>query len=257
MPSRGELDRHHLRHGDDAALRGAVGGAPEIAAHAADRGDVDDRAAAGRPHCGDGGAGDEEGADDVDVEDAPELGRGDLVERLVLRDPGRVDDAAQGTDPFGGLRHRGRDRRLVGDVERHPHDPLAPLRELGLGPLQPGGVAVGDRDAPAVGGELSRRREPDPGRAAGDERPALIHRPHSAFESGTLVMASSGPSPDLPLPEGEVETALGGQAITNLLMLRCEAKPSLEARTGGRARHRQGCVLRGSPRVKPGGRTSG
>src|SRR3954464_2442379 len=88
------------------------------------------------------------------------------------------------------------------------------------------------------------------------DAPPVTNAPRSFTDrTPRLNSASSSwhpPSPDLPLPEREVETALGGQAITNLLMLRCEAKPSLEARTGGRARHRQGCVLRGSPRASPG-----
>ena len=55
---------------------------------------------------------------------------------LVLRDPGRVDDALQRPDPRGGLDDRGLDRRLVGDVEREPHEPIAGIGELGLGALQ-------------------------------------------------------------------------------------------------------------------------
>ena len=54
----------------------------------------------------------------------------------------------------------------------------------------------------------------------------------------------------------ETKTFIGWVAALMFPMLRCEA-PSLEARTGRGAPRRQGCVLRGDPRVKPGGRTSG
>ena len=103
-PVRPELERHRLRQAPDRVLRGAVvGEARPARVDGVDRGDVDDRAAVAlRPHLRSRRPDAEERAADVDVEDALELLRGDILEQEVREDAGVVHEHVEPAEAVDG-----------------------------------------------------------------------------------------------------------------------------------------------------------
>ena len=105
--------------GDDPPFEAV--GAPSAAAQARPS-DVDDGAAAAVLHEARRRPGDDEGADDVDIEDLAQEGDRRLQRVDVGGDPGRVDDAVEAAECLARHGHRLLGGRLVGDIERRGED---------------------------------------------------------------------------------------------------------------------------------------
>ena len=114
----GAVVGQHLRQPDHRSLGSAIGAAPPAAAQPRHRADVDDGPPARVAHDARGGAGDHEGADDVDVEHLANEGGWRFEGSTVGGDAGRIDhavDAAERLARHGDRLFRG---GLVGDIER-------------------------------------------------------------------------------------------------------------------------------------------
>ena len=146
---------------DEAVLGGVVGAAVGDAGESGDRGDVNDASLALLKHDGADGTGEGEGCDEVDLEDAVEVGGGDVFCGRDVADSGVVDEdvdlAPALVDGFDGLGDVG----FVGDVA-----------EEGFG------ISVGDRGAGfeveegegvSGGGEEFGGATADPLRSPGDD----------------------------------------------------------------------------------------
>ena len=174
MPCGGPLARERPRVALDRGARRARVRHPREPVVRGER-DVDDRAAAGRLHreLG-GGAGHALGAADVQPHHgAPPL-RLDRLGRHEVLPAGVVDEHVETAVTIEARSHEPICVRVLAHVpgrERGARpDPLGRLREHALAP-------AGDHHPRAAGGQLGRRREPQPGPAAGDEHDAPLEHP--------------------------------------------------------------------------------
>jgi hypothetical protein len=83
-----EAGRHHLRHRDHTTLRSTIGGAAGVAAHAGNTGDVHARCAGA--HYARARLADQEGAAQIDRNDAVEQFRRGVEKRNVGTDAGGI-----------------------------------------------------------------------------------------------------------------------------------------------------------------------
>ena len=173
-PVRRVLDRGGLGEDAHGALRGVIGRVRMRADDAADRGDVDDGAAACALHRRDGGLGAEEDAGRVDLHDlVPLLERligqprsgGDAGLDVQLRiAAGDAGDVAQDVDAavaLLGLRDDRRPLRLAADILEGERRRAAAVDDLGSDALAQSGVAVRQQHLGAVLREQARRLRAD------------------------------------------------------------------------------------------------
>jgi len=176
-----QLARNRQRHRDDAAFRCAVGGLPDLPLERSNRSRVDDDAALAAGirrvagHCVGGEPQRIESADQVDVDDAREtlqLMRAVFADdALARRNTRAIDEPVQCAE----FAHGGVDRLLhlclVRHVDRH---------ELRMDTERRGeffaGIAIqiGDDDLAAGSNEMARGRSAEAGRAAGNQKDAIL-----------------------------------------------------------------------------------
>ena len=172
------LDRGGLGEDAHRALGGVIGGIGVRADDAADRGDIDDRAAAGALHGRDRGLGAEEHAGGVDLHDAvPVLERLigqprpggeaglDVLLGIAAGDAGDVAEYVEAAVALLGLRHDGRPPRLLADVLEGKRRRAAGVGDLLRYALAQSSVAVRQQHLGAVQREQcvpSPRRCPMP-----------------------------------------------------------------------------------------------
>ena len=160
-----ELECGHPHQSDHAGLGRAVGGLAPCRLDGGQAGHRDDRATVG--HHPPGRLHGQEGAGQVEVDDAPELGDR-VVEDRRRGAPTRVGDGdVEVPEAFHG-RARERRRPVVGgDVAGHDHDRVA---EGGGEIVEKGLVEVADADLGPLGHEPLHDGAPDAARATGDDR---------------------------------------------------------------------------------------
>jgi hypothetical protein len=167
----GELDGHGAGDGGDAAFRGGVA----VAAGNAHQGDVrrhvDNRAAAGTKNCGNAEAAAEEGAEQIQLDGAPEFVQRRLGHVVVAGGgaAGVVVQDVQRAVVADCLVDGGFDAVGVGDVGWDGEGGAAFPGDQVCGLLAGGLVAFGDDDAGALLGEQYGGGAADAGSGAGDE----------------------------------------------------------------------------------------
>ena len=174
-----KLARDRQGHADDAALRGRIGGLPDLAVIGRDRSGVDHDAALAackrlqlrhrrcrKPqHV--------EGADQVDLDNPLEIGK--RVRRVAAdhalgnTDAGAIDQHARRAVRLGGLRDGSLRRGGIGDVAGDGH-----ALELGRDALGELGVEVEHRDLRALRRQLSRGRGAEARCSTGDDRGLIL-----------------------------------------------------------------------------------
>ena len=92
MPDLGPFDGQHVGQADEAHLGRGVVGLAEVAEQPGGRAGEQEPAVALLLHHPVGRLGDVEGAEEVDVDDGPQVGDVQVGERLVPQDAGVVDD---------------------------------------------------------------------------------------------------------------------------------------------------------------------
>jgi hypothetical protein len=169
----------HLGELDERALAGAVGRAAGRGDAAELRGDENHAAATTRDHGRDGRLRHEEGAGQVDPDDAVPRGLIELEHGgCAVVVGGTIEQDVDAAESLDGCRHRGPAAGAFRDVEMHRHGPAAALLDVGGRRLGAGGLDVGAGDARAGGGERKRGGTADPVGGADDDR-ALAVEPHS------------------------------------------------------------------------------
>ena len=168
-PNAGRPQLHGERLGetDHRPLGRGIGRAQRIAHDAGGRGDVDDRAGAGRLHDRHRLAQAEKGAVDIDLKGRVPCGQIHGLDRPGRPgDPGVVDQHVEpAAETRQGRLEQARDRALVGDVRDQRAEPL--VRPLHLG--DPGRVQIADLHLGALGREGQRDRPADPAAAGGHQ----------------------------------------------------------------------------------------
>src|SRR6185437_6295757 len=117
--------------------------------------DVDDGSAARLKHAGQDVLGAEEGADEVDVEDAMPVFELELVRGSFVGDAGDVEQDVDGAEAVGAGLDQGFDFGLAADVGAHEEAFAAGFADFMLS-LRGGLVHVGGNDAGALLGEELR-----------------------------------------------------------------------------------------------------
>ena len=188
------MQRRRFRQHPHGALAGAIGCRRRVADDPGDRGEIDDRAAAGflhRSHCLTAAEKRALDVHRVDLAPVSERRRLDVAED---RDPGAIDEYVEAPERAD---HRIDDfppARFVGHVLHQ--------REIGVGPerLEAGFVAVGGGDLGPLTMKQGRRSPANARRRAGDERdlsretpcPCSVHRSLPPSEFG-CALAHDGP----------------------------------------------------------------
>jgi hypothetical protein len=117
-----ELAGEALRQPDQAELRGALRGHVRVAAHAVDRRDVDDAAAAPLGHAGERGAAERRRGGQVRRDDPIPFRGGELEERPPDEHAGVVDEHVERTElrlrPGDALLRGAGPRDVLGDRQR-------------------------------------------------------------------------------------------------------------------------------------------
>ncbi|CFN56300.1 Uncharacterised protein [Bordetella pertussis] len=177
----GELHRHRARERMHAALGGRVGVAPFQAAQGRDRPHVDDRAAAGRGDARDGMAAAQHGAQQVDVDGAPEFLQREFHHRAVVQAgaAGVVDQDVQRPMLGLGQLHRLPHAVLVGHVQARETRTRAGCGQLRGQRLAALGIDIAQQHARALGAEAARHGRADTDGRAGDEGVAPRKSSHS------------------------------------------------------------------------------
>ena len=139
--------------------------------HGVDRGEVDDRPAVSLlSHAGCRRAAAEERTADVHVDDAPELGRLEVLEQEVGEDAGVVHEHVEPAEVGHGGPDQARDVRLPGDVPVDRCDVPPGARESPAGRVEPVGPPVGEDNRRSRLGEPRGAGEAEALAGAGDER---------------------------------------------------------------------------------------
>ncbi len=172
------VDRHGLGHQDHAALRGVVGDLAGETHEPLDAGHQDDVPRPLLEHRRKHVLRDDEGALQVDVDDAFELLEREQVRRPDADHARRVHENVDAPEALHRGRHRRRDRAFVADIG------LAEDRAGRVG-ADPGPVVVrrpADVDAGdggALGGKTLRRGQADAGRDSRDDRHSPLQALHA------------------------------------------------------------------------------
>ena len=144
-PAVGQLERHRLRQHDHAALGRAVGRVVRRGLDAGDRCHVDDRAG-GLEQRRQRGLGEQEGAGEVDVDDAAPLVGGHVLDPVAGGDAGDVGEHVEPAVPCQRLGDRGRASIRVADVA---HDAAVDRRDVARRrPLAPSSTSRSTTAAP-------------------------------------------------------------------------------------------------------------
>ena len=123
---RRHLGRKHLGEALDAELRRRIRRSPYRAGAAADRGDLDEPAAALLAKQRDGCLGHDDGAEEVGLDLRSEGIDRRVLDRRHVAVSGVVDDDVQAAEPIQGGRHGTGGRRLIRDIERQSDHTVAP-----------------------------------------------------------------------------------------------------------------------------------
>ena len=175
----GELLGERSRQSDDPGLAGGVVRLAPVAESGDGRGVGDDPAAA-LPEVGDEGPAGDEGAAQVDRQDALPVLDGEVGGEAVGDDAGVVDEDVGNPDPRDQLGESRLDGIGIADVDL-PADEALVVRRFGV--LSAG---IPDLNAGALGAKEAYRGGPDAPRAAGDDSDPVLqqHSVASLLESG-------------------------------------------------------------------------
>jgi lysophospholipase L1-like esterase len=179
------LDGERARQRQHAALRRGVGRRPGMSGQGGRGGHVHD-VAARLQQVGKGVPAHQEGARQVDRQDAAPVLEGDLVAVAEPEDAGHVAQHVQPSEAGHRARH-GRAHLLrvrdVGDFRLHVGAELP--RQLG-GLLQPGGLHVGQEEGGSLLAQALGGGAPDARGRAGDQHAAILETSH-----GDIILAQS------------------------------------------------------------------
>ncbi len=170
--------------------------------------DVDDGAAAARPHRCDGGARAEERAAEVDRQQSLELAPVLFLDRAHPVDRRIVDEDVEAAEPFRGRRHHALPVLLVRHVVREEQGVLT---DVGGHRLPAFPQHVGQDDGRAFACEQARLRLALPLRRAGDDRDLALETSwHPDTVTGNVLVGPGRAPSDAAAPTAALRGSLSG-----------------------------------------------
>ena len=131
--------------------------------------EVDHRGGVAVAQSGNGLAGHQEGADEVDPQHLLEVGERGIDEMGGPQDPCHVDEGVQAAEPLDRVGHTVFHGLLVADVHLDRGEPVGVRSGFGGGVLQAGLADVGGDHPTAFVQDAQHRRLPDAGTPTGDQ----------------------------------------------------------------------------------------